>query len=495
LYTDKVYKQLKKDFELKEDNDKTLQEKKIRLSSEIDKLKTDYQVEEEQFTNYCNERDTAKEVFENKNVELNKFEECAKILADINFLTTQKLSKIELRSALIDSQKSEIFEKWMYAGTENILKQFLLIYDKSKIEKRIPEPIRQDFIKEMLEKERCLVCDSDAKQNSSQYKKIFTYLNEKSLDKETELINKLSQVADSTLTKVTNIKSEIKDFYKKITNVDEQIKVFNARMKSKEEELKEVIPTDVSADEIRKRNFAQLQIDRDNAKNDFDKFESKISGAKSKKDYINANILEKQKEYDALVASSSNTKEKERLQISEKINDTTSTFYERFLSKLIVDIETESNQYFEKMTEKNIALSGKVKVDYDIKEVYTIDESGNRLFNINQANKVSLQISFVAAVLSVSNKFWNTYFPFIADAPISALGGNNKLTTIETMINIFNQSIIILKDDAVTDDTHSLRNDLTRRLIEKNKLIENAYELKMMGSKAGEQYTKIEKIK
>ena len=134
-------------------------------------------------------------------------------------------------------------------------------------------------------------------------------------------------------------------------------------------------------------------------------------------------------------------------------------------------------------------------MDYDLKEVYTIDESGNRLFNINQANKVSLQISFVGAVLSVSNKFWNTYFPFIADAPISALGGNNKITAVETMITIFNQSIIILKDDAVTDDAQSVRNDLTRKLIQKTSSIENAYELKMVGDKVGKQHTKIEKIK
>ncbi len=147
------------------------------------------------------------------------------------------------------------------------------------------------------------------------------------------------------------------------------------------------------------------------------------------------------------------------------------------------------------MTEKNSALSGKVKVDYELKEVYTIDEAGNRLFNINQANKVSLQISFVGAVLSVSNKFWNTYFPFIADAPISALGGNNKVNTVETMIDIFNQSIIILKDDAVTDDQDSVRNDLTRNLINKSDRIEHAYELSMIGTTLEEQHTKIDKLK
>ena len=490
-YTDKVYKQLKKDFENKEDSDKSLQEKKVRLSGEIDRLKSDFQIEEDQFNNYCTERDIAKEIFEKKNEDLKKFEECAKILNDINYLAGQRDNKIELRSSLIEGQKSEIFDTWMYAGSETILKNFVILYEKSKVDKKIPEPIRQDFIRDMLSKEKCLVCDSEAKKGSPQHSKIKQFLNEKSLDKETELINKLSQVTDSTLEKTLNIKVEIQEFYKRISDVDDQIKNINSRIKTKEDELKDVVPSDVSSDEIKKRNFTRLQIDRDNAKGDLDRFEGKISGAKSKMEYINGQIIEKQKEYDALVATSSNKKEKERLQLAEKISE----FYENFLTKLIADIEEEANKYFGKMTEKNAALSGKVKVDYDLKEVYTIDESGNRLFNINQANKVSLQISFVGAVLSVSNKFWNTYFPFIADAPISALGGNNKITAVETMITIFNQSIIILKDDAVTDDAQSVRNDLTRKLIQKTSSIENAYELKMVGDKVGKQHTKIEKIK
>lgn len=115
-YTDKVYKQLKKEFESKEDTDKQLQERKIQLSSELEKLKDDLQNEEDQFDNYVKERETAKEVFDKKNEELKKFEECAKILNDIKYLEEQKASKIDVRSAIIENQKKEIFESWMYAG-------------------------------------------------------------------------------------------------------------------------------------------------------------------------------------------------------------------------------------------------------------------------------------------------------------------------------------------------------------------------------------------
>lgn len=495
IYSEKVYRTLKREFESKEDNNRELQGKKIELSKEIEKYKDDLLSEKEHFDNYVKERDIAKEVFDKKNEELKKFEDCAKILQDISYLEQQKANKVDLRNSIVENQKRDIFDKWMYAGSGEILKGFIKIYDKSKVDKKIPEPIRQEFIREMLDKHKCLVCGNDAEQDSEAYKRIQALQNDKALDKETELINKLSFVSENTLGKVTSIKPEIQQFYSKISSIDEEIKTYNQRINAKNEELQTVKPSDISDDEIKQRDFVQLQRDRDNSKNDLDSYGGKISAAKSKIEYIDKQLADVQKKYDALVENSSNTKEKERLQLAEKIQATVTEFYDNFLNKLIADIEFEANSYFIKMTEKNSALSGKVKVDYELREVYTVDESGKRLFNINQANKVSLQIAFVAAVLSVSNKFWNTSFPFIADAPISHLGGNNKVTTINTMLDIFNQAIIILKDDAVTTDQDSVRNDIVRNLIASNSDILHAYELKMQGDNLEEQHTKIVKLK
>jgi len=494
-YTSKVLKKIKKEFENKDDVDKELQEKKKRLSEEIDKLTEDLAIQDELFENTCKERDIAKAVYDKKNEELKKNEECAVILREIDYLKKQQQSKNELRQNLLDAQKKDIFDRWMYAGTENIIKGFLNFYKKNKVEKKIPEPIRQEFIKEMLEDQVCKVCGNAAPKGSNEYKKIQGYLNDKALDQEIELINQLSLVADTMFEKVCSISSEIKTFYNKSNSIDIQIKDLQIKIKAKEEELRTIIPADVSEDEIKSKNFAQLQRDRDNAKNDCDKYKLKMEQISFKKEYMRQQLHEKKEKYDSIVESSSNIIEKQRFVLAEKINSSVTQFYTVFLKKLISDIEKETNTYFRKMTEKNIALSGQVKVDYENREVYPVDEAENRLQNINQANKISLQIAFVAAILSVSNKFWRTYFPFVSDAPISALGGNNKLTAVETMIDIFNQSIIVLKDDAVTDDPDSMRNDLIRNMIQNNNHIKNAYELRMNGETLDEQCTNIIKLK
>lgn len=495
VYTEKVLKTIKKEFENKEDADKGLQDKKRRLSNEIQQLGDEFKTQDDAFENACRERDIAKSVYDKKGEELKKYEECAVILKELEYLEDQRLSKNDLRGNFIESQKKDIFDRWMYSGTEEILKRFLDFYDKNKVEKKIPEPIRQEFIKEMIKIKTCQVCGSPAPEGSNELKKIQSFLNEKSLDKEVELINQLSMVADNMYDKISNVTNEIKEFYGKIDEVDNKIKDFQLRIKAKEEELRTIIPVDVSEDELKSKNFAQLQKDHDNAKNNWENLKFKIGQITGKKEHIQMQVDKKQKEYDSLVESSSNVIEKERFLLAEKINNSVTQFHTIFLNKLISDIEKESNTFFNKMTEKNPALSGKVKVDYDNREVYTVDETEHRLQNINQANKVSLQIAFVAAILSVSNKFWNTYFPFIADAPISALGGNNKITAVETMIDIFNQSIIVLKDDAVTDDPESVRNDLIRDMIKNKSSIKHAYELRMEGERLDEQKTKTIKLK
>ena len=494
-YTEKVAKTLKKEFEDKEDSDKAFQARKRDLSNTIQGLIKDLSDQNDLFDNTCNERDIAKIVFDEKSEELKKYEECALILKDIEYFDNQWKQKNELRQSVVESQKKDIFDRWIYAGTEGILKRFLDFYKKNKIEKRIPEPIRQEFLKEMLEEKKCKVCFTPAPIGSEEYKNIQSHISDKSLDKEIELINQLSLVADNMQDKVQNISSELQKYYARIDEIDTSIKGFMNKKKLKEEELKTVKPADVSNDELKTKDFAHLQRGYEESKNDLDKFKLLIDRITGKREYIKQQLEDKQKEYDSLIEDSSNVVERDKFLLAEKINKSVSQFHTVFLTKLINDIEKEANIYFHKMTEKNAALSGKVKVDYENQEVYTIDETDIRLQNINQANKVSLQISFVAAILSVSNKFWNTYFPFIADAPISALGGNNKLTAVETMIEIFNQSIIILKDDAVTDDPDTLRNDLIRNLIQNDNNIRNSFELKMEGDTLDEQHTKIVKLK
>ncbi|MBN8544911.1 MAG: AAA family ATPase [Ignavibacteria bacterium] len=493
--TDKVFKQIVTEFDAQEEEDKVLQVKKNDLGNRINKYKAELANLEKQEQDFESELDKIKSVLSKKEAQLKEHEESAKILNEIENLKKLLATYNENREQLIDTQRNSLIETWQYQGIKNILLNFMSIYSLNKKEKRIPEPIRQEFIKEMLAESTCKICGTAAPIGSDQHERIKSFLNDKSLDKEIATINILSGTADRYIRKINEIPNDLETFYTRLNRTDNNISKVRLELSLKEQELANLVPEGIKNDELQKLNYDQMRVDRNKAKSDLDSIKSRLDRIKGQKENTEKDLNDATIEFNKIVAQSSNPEFSEKLLLAGKIKDTAENFYSRFFEKLIKDIENKANEYFGEMTKENRGYSGKIKVDSIANEVYITDDSGNRVENINQANKVSLQISFIAAILDVSNHFWSRYFPFIADAPISALGGDNKPMAIKTMIRIFKQAIIMLKDDAISHDRDHVKNDLVRKLIESENNIKNAYELVMEGENLNDQVTIIKRIK
>lgn len=503
LYANKVYERLKYEFDSKEDKDGEVQQAKLKLSKEIGELSDKLEDLDTKLDNEYRERDIKKQKLDDKIEELSKYEECAKLLQEIRTFEKERDEKTEQRKIIFDFNRPNLLGTWIYGQVKEKFPLFLQLYRKGKDEQKIPEPIRQDFIQQMLQEQVCKICGTPALAGSKAYEHIARHINEKSLDKEVAIINNLGDAADSMNLTVNQLPENVIEFRERLGGIQAELSTLRDRIDYKEEELRIVIEhieeekrTRIEKSDIEKINLIQLKKDRDQIRVDLETSKGKIDQLIGRREETERILSEKEKDSQRLVDRSSNDVERKRMQLAEKIKSHAERLHHDFLSKLINDIEHEANDYFGNMTKTNAALSGQVRVDYDNQEVFTVDEQGRRMTNINQANKVSLQIAFVAAVLSVSNKIWENHFPFVADAPISALGGNNKLSAIKTMIDIFRQSIIILKDDAQLDNPESVRNDEVRQLIQKNQKIHHAYELRMgSNSSIKEQNTEVIKLK
>jgi len=494
-YASKLYKTISNEFQSKDDKDKVIQRRKTELSEEIDNIsKTIIKLEEDK-ENDVKERDLAKDISDKKNNELKKYEECEKLIQEIELLKKDlEISQDKLFNAY-EIQRKDIFTTWMYIGTENLFKNFIIYYLKNKKEKKIPEPISQELIIEMINQQKCFICNRKALKGTTEHTHILSFKNEKALDKQIEYIMSLYTIAENSNNRIKNIPNEIRNFYEKINSLNNKISEIIKRIKVKDKELDDVLPKGIKKNELETRKFKDLKEAKNNANNDYINYDGKVRHLVGKIEAKREEFKRREKEYNTIIENSSNELEKEKMKVVEKLRNLTVKMHDQFLQKLYKNIEDEANKHYQDMTRRNPALSGKVKIDYEDEEIYTVDENEVRLLNINQANKVSLQISFVAAILSVSNKFWETYYPFIADAPISALGGNNKLNAIETMIDTFSQSIIILKDDAILGNKDSVKEDPVRKLILNNNNIINSYELVTVGNSIEEQITTIKKFK
>ncbi len=493
-YSQKTLNRCKKELNEKTDANHRIQFEKLELDKQINLIDKDINNRTQGFEDDNSQRDIAKELLDKRESQLRSYEECADILRSIASIESRINLLNNNRDTLYESRSRPLFEHWVYAGLIPILANFLEIYSKNKVEKKIPEPIRQDFIREMLQGQICEVCGREAKKDTECYHHIESFINDQSLDSELALINTLSFTSDAMIPRINEIPKDIEEFYNALSNIDNELASLQIELKSKKEILRGVIPKGLSEDSVQLREFEEIRDSVLELKRQVSKYNDSMNRLSGIIEQLKNDKGRIEQKYDEVIKQSEAKEETERYELAKKIAVSTSQFYEHFIKKLIDNIELETNRCFQKMTELNPALSGQVKVDRGESEVYTVDESENRLTNINQANKVSLQIAFVAAVLSVSNSFWGTHFPFIADAPISALGGNNKLAAIKTMNSIFEQSILILKDDAVTSEPDSIKNDLIRQLIREDGNIKNSYELSMIGGTLEEQHTKVVKI-
>lgn len=490
----KVYKKINDEFLNKETADIKQDKNKKELSELVEKLRDDEKSKKNELDTLTDEQSIARQAFDEIESRLDQFLEISEILNKIKSSKEQiKILTFQRDKELINGAKL-LFNSWMFAKTELLIGDFLNTHKQGIKDKKFPERILQEFLKEMLIDEICKVCLTKAPKNSEQYKNIIKLLDPNALNKDIAIITTLASNANTYLAEIKEIPQSIKNFEESISVIDDKIKTQKNIKDSEELNLKNILPKDLENIDI--ESLGELKNSRRKLQSELDTNNNKITKAKIEIGRLGELIKEKEEELAKLVQKIGTEKEKKMEKLANKVKAISEQFYDIFYKKLITDIENEANQYYHNMTELNKAISGKIKLDEENKEIYTIDEDGARIFNINQANKVSLQISFVAAILAVSYKFWNRYFPFIADAPISALGGDNKIPAIDTITKIFNQSIILLKDDVPSYEPEAIKNDNVRKLIKSNESISIAYEFLMSDAKVEkEQHTIIKKIR
>jgi DNA sulfur modification protein DndD len=397
---------------------------------------------------------------------------------------------------VLRTQKEVVLSDWAYLGTAPILERFAQLYEETKKKKRIPEPIRQDFVREMLRDETCKVCGRPAAKSSPAYEEIRHLLNEASLEPSHALINGLGLKVSEDLPDIQEIPARIAAFLGQLAQYDAEIQRSKSALRKAKDDLQSVIPQGVSGDSVEAGRLKSLreaysQIDRD-----LHRLRGKRDRCVKELEDLHGQLAKVEGRYNELVGSAAKSLEQARYSLADSLAKNMDRVFNLFRSELIADIQRSANESYHRMLVSSESIAGRVVLDVKENEIYTVDEDGRRITNINQANKVSLQIAFVSAVLAVSNRFWNTQFPFVADAPESALGGNNRVPMLRTMLEVFPQSILIVKDSAVTSSAESVRNDALRQLIDQDSRVRNAYELRMSREQASSlQYSVIRRLK
>ena len=134
----------------------------------------------------------------------------------------------------------------------------------------------------------------------------------------------------------------------------------------------------------------------------------------------------------------------------------------RIYDEVISKLESRSNEFYSKLTSGNNVMGGTMKferTELDTIEVKVQTDSGSELTGASEGFQRMKKIAVVMAIISSRLGGGRFMYPFIADAPFSAFGKNFINNFFDTVPDVFDQSIILIKDLYDVDDEQCLSED------------------------------------
>lgn len=464
-------------YDLIDKIDKTLRkEKKRDTSNEQEFNRISHEIEEIE-----KKLPSFQESLDNTNIELQQIDKVIddidKRLDDINeFIELKnKKEKIDRERKYVfeeiekyDKNLSNLFSKhWTLFGTKSLLEEgFNKLHSYQKwfeenqnnnptgLPYNIPDP---KYLNEMLENGQCYICGEKFEKDGKAYKhienryKIATGELDEIRQKNKELLSINNKVIDilssrnSLYSKVESIKLDIKN------NLDRNNELNN----KKTELLEELSKINDEITILQEKHGNKISDNFSLEKNKYNYNIKERDSIKTKIKNLNDNIyrlnqdLKRKKEELNKIPTKSNVeyKEEKMLAYLYYIQDVYLKTKETEFNKLITKIEDKANEILSKATQANKVINGKIHIDRDSYIIKLIDlDNADSNRDINTGHITLMKMCIINAIVLISNEYKNKSYPFISDAPTSALDDGTTKLYYKVLDEEFEQSIIMTKD-------------------------------------------------
>lgn len=371
---------------------------------------------------------------------------------------------------LFEKKYDQYIQTKIKQEAENHAKQKALqeLHKEFRLPVDVPEPI---FVKQMLEKERCFVCDREAKKNSEAYNKIQQLLERSKIPKggpKPIPITKydFSKEFKSLYQNGLNLKGVISYIDYEIKSDTDNIRDRQAKSKILENELKDIQQKTEEAISASSVGSLEYSID---IVNEFQSLHEQIVKLEKQLERLKYDIEVKEKEVNsieeelkALSKGKIPPKLEEKKKVLKDFHDIAKSTRERMFNKLIQQLEKEANEHFNNMTKENQSARGKITLEKQANGNYmpkNTDSDGRILTSINDSNIILIKLAVIMAIISAKKGSPAAdLYTLITDAPTSKFGDNYTIGFCRTASQVYNQSIVISKD-------FYLKPDLLNRLL------------------------------
>jgi len=320
----------------------------------------------------------------------------------------------------------------------------------------VPEPI---FVQQMLDKERCLVCDREAPHGSEAYDKIQELLQRSKRHKEKPKPEPIT---------VHDFSKEFKSLYQNglnlqgfINHSDHEIRAAIANVLETEAKYKEVksklekVQRDIM-EVVHSSSIGSIESSLD-VVNEFQSQYNTIVDFEKKIQRIDFEIESKTKEIKKIDEELKNLSSgkispilEEKRKVLEDFRDIAKSTRARVFNRLIEQLEEEANKHYYNMTAENQSVRGRIKLEKQANDNYmpkNLDGEGRVLSSINDSNIILIKLAVIMAIISAKKSSPAAdLYPLISDAPTSKFTENYAIGFCRTASQVYNQSIIMSKD-------------------------------------------------
>ncbi len=339
---------------------------------------------------------------------------------------------------------------------------------KLRLPINVPEPI---YVKQMLDEERCLVCDREAPKDTEAWNRISELLTAQ----ETHHVKQREIVVEKPSNDFNN---DFKKLYHNALGLRPTIETIANSIDEHRLLIKELETEHALA--LRQLEGLQQDIrtlvERTNIDNSvhiisqFDSYDKQIQGLVREKLQLDVRINRAKKaivEVEGKLSKLVTGKMAQTLIDKKKLLQ---DFYaiaistrERVYNRLIEQLETEANKHYIQMTAENKAVRGSIKLvkqaDGKTYLPRNLDNNGIELSSINDSNIILIKLAVIMAIISAKkSSAAPDLYTFITDAPTSKFSENYAIGFCKTVATVYSQSIIMSKD-------FYYNTDLRKRLI------------------------------
>jgi len=384
-------------------------------------------------------------------------------------------SSLEIKKTKLDEMYHSIHDNvflnhWVLSGTDSSFDEFTSKYDQyfslhthqigiSKgtdihLPLNVPEPIH---VNKMLDDERCFVCGRDAHKGSAEYDCIQSLLSRDGKSETEPFVNDCSaffqRIYSSGLginDSIVSIDDSILKFINKLRDIKKKISEINSNINDVEGRYGKLLEGSGSENIVRSYN---------QHKRSSEEFQLQIKRDEQEYLDITKKLAENKSNLDKLVVGSLDAVKVRANDLYKALDDIATKSRSIIFHGLIQDLEGQANLFFEKMTENNESITGKILLHESAPGHFIpklVDSDDLEMHNPNDSNIVLVKLSIIMAIIRSRGKFADN-FTFISDSPTSKMYKEYSQGFYDTISRNFKQSIITTYDFSDSNNWSELK--------------------------------------